>query len=264
VNATEYHAIEALSASGCKTLLRSPALYRWQRDNPTPSTPAMRLGTLTHCLVLEPSEYASRYLVRPAGIDGRTKDGKAALEALRAEAGSRELLDPDDFDTARWMADSALEVLADTGLALSDCERSILWTLAHDDGEVPCKARIDAVVSDGILDLKTTSGDLDDDTLAKTIANYQYHLQAPHYLDAATQDFLPCSRFLFLFVRSAAPFEARIVELDHEALEAGLRLRDQAVAVYADCLASGTWPGPGPGAPAISTISLPAWAMRNS
>ena len=53
--ASDYHKVEALSASGAKLLLRSPAHYIASKTTPREPTAAMRLGTLTHALILRHS-----------------------------------------------------------------------------------------------------------------------------------------------------------------------------------------------------------------
>ncbi|NUS54772.1 MAG: hypothetical protein HOV66_07900, partial [Streptomycetaceae bacterium] len=59
----EYHADPALSASGAKTLLHSPARFAWERENGTRSSDAMDLGTLVHTLVL--GSHDRRIVVSP-------------------------------------------------------------------------------------------------------------------------------------------------------------------------------------------------------
>lgn len=248
----DYFSIEALSPSGAKTLLKSPARYAWERAHPSEPTPAMRFGTLVHCLVLEAAQVRARYAVRPAGIDGRTKEGKAALDAFRADAGDREIVDADDFKRAEFMADAVWSVFADR----THAEHVLRWS---QDG-VACKGKVDAFDKDGILDLKTTSGDLDDETLSKAIANYGYHVSGAAYLDGAARNGLPCESFRLVFVRSSAPHECRVVRLADEALEVGRRLWLRAVESYGICHALADWPSPGRGR--VDTISLPAWAMR--
>jgi exodeoxyribonuclease VIII len=257
MSAAIYHGVDALSASGAKTLLRSPERYAWEREHPAEPTPAMRFGTLVHCMALELDQFGRRYFIRPAGIDGRTKDGKAVLDAMRAEAGDREIVSMDDCARADRMGDAFSDAMTAADEYLGLTEVSLFW----DGGVCPMKARIDALLPDGALDLKTHSGDLDDDSLRRTIFNYQYHLQAAHYLDGLAAVGLPCERFVFAFVTSQPPHVCRLVSLSHEALYVGRALRDQAAAVYARCLVHG-WRSEHAGA--VTEIGLPPWARNRA
>lgn len=252
----DYFALDRLSSSGCKSLLASPERFAWERSNPSESTPAMRFGTLVHCLVLEPSDMHARYLVRPDGIDRRTKEGKIAWEAFESTVAGREVVDGDDWRRAHDCAAAVAAELARCGVALGPTEVSINW-----DADVPLKARCDALLVDGVLDLKTTSGPLDDDSLAKACWNFRYDLSMAHYLDACAKAGLPCERAVLAFVQTSAPYCVRVVELDHDALAVGIRDRDRAVSVYQECQAFGfadPWRGK------VSSIGLPRWAGKES
>jgi exodeoxyribonuclease VIII len=258
--AAVYHGVDALSASGAKTLLRSPERYAWERDHPSEPSAAMRFGSLVHCMVLEPQQVAARYIARPAGIDGKTKEGKAMLDALRAEAGDREIVDAAEFERAERMHNAFSAAVYAAGIGgdeAGNTEVSLFW----DGDRCRMKARLDALLPDGALDLKTHSGDLDDDSLRRTIFNYQYHLQAAHYLDGLAAVGLPCERFVFAFVTSQPPHVCRLVSLSHEALYVGRALRDQAAAVYARCLVHG-WRSEHAGA--VTEIGLPPWARNRA
>ena len=99
----DYHALPRLSASGAKTLLKSPARYQHERKHPASPTPAMEFGTMFHALVLEPEVFAARYALLP-GIDRRTKEGKAAFEVWQAENVGRTPVSSSDWDRVHAMA----------------------------------------------------------------------------------------------------------------------------------------------------------------
>lgn len=89
VPANDYHAYDAISASGLTLMARSPAHYRHRRDNPEPGTPAQQLGEAIHLAVLEPDLFEARITTLPADINLRTNAGKAVRDSLYAgeEAG---------------------------------------------------------------------------------------------------------------------------------------------------------------------------------
>lgn len=57
----EYHALDAISKSDLDKINRSPAHYKYAKENPTPPTPAMERGTAVHMAVLEPELFARSY-----------------------------------------------------------------------------------------------------------------------------------------------------------------------------------------------------------
>ena len=73
----KYESIKALNWSSLKEVSTSPRAYRWRQDHPRKDTAALTMGPAVHCAILEPAEFAARYIVRPADIDGRTKAGRA-------------------------------------------------------------------------------------------------------------------------------------------------------------------------------------------
>lgn len=61
LNNETYHALEAVSKSDLDKINRSPAHYKYAKENPTPPTPAMERGTAVHMAVLEPDEFRRHY-----------------------------------------------------------------------------------------------------------------------------------------------------------------------------------------------------------
>src|SRR5690606_6428313 len=85
-----------------------------------------------------------------------------------------------------------------------------------------------------------------------------YHCQAAWYLDgyrALWEGSDPA--MLFVFVEKAAPYLVSVVELDRHALAVGAELNRRALHIYAECRATGVWPGH---SPEIELVALPAWA----
>lgn len=188
-----YHADNTkVGSSMLKVAIRSPAEYRRRYIDvpplPAETTPAMTLGSALHCLVLEPENFDSLFCCRPAGIDGRTKEGKEALAKFRLSAIGKEELTIEQHEQAKAMANAVLaeSQVADM-LAEAVFERAILW----EDGEMICKCKTDIFIprpeldSDLILDLKT-SDDPTPETWSRggsfaPIPKYRYDLQGAHY-----------------------------------------------------------------------------------
>jgi hypothetical protein len=253
----EYHAVEAMSASGAKKMLRSPQHYRLNRDQPGQPTDAMQFGTIVHCGVLEPDELDRRVCIAPK-VDKRTTAGKLRWAEFVATAIGRIVVDQDDYDRARRCVDAVLaHPSASRLIEGAQRELSLFWL----DGEykVPCKARYDIHSHGGVSELKTTQ-DASPDGFAKQIANLNYHVQGAHYCSGREHVLNETPAFFaFIAVESEPPHVVACYTLPPVAIQAGRRLMDEALARYRDALAAGKWRGY---PETIQAIDLPRWALR--
>lgn len=256
----DYHALPALGASGLKKLAKSPYHFFGSTLDPDrpggATTAAMSAGTLLHCAFLEPSEILNRYVVKPPGQDGRTKEGKAWLETV----GAREVVSADQMRTAERQA-AALLALPDVAalMAAGESEVSSFW-IDDETGEW-CKCRPDRVTAAGdgviLLDAKTCQ-DASPSGFSRAIANYSYHLQAAHYSEGFERaSGLKVLGFVFAAVEADWPHAAAAYMVDDDGMTRAYTERRRLLDRYAACKRSNEWPGyPS----AIQSISLPAWA----
>lgn len=122
-------------------------------------TKEMILGSLTHCLVLEPKNLTAEFTCRPDGIDGRTTKGKEDLAKWRASSIGKQEVDSDMMAKAQAMAAAVLnDPVVRELLPGAIIERSILW----EENGLQLKCRPDwfwdrfDMDSDLHLDLKTS------------------------------------------------------------------------------------------------------------
>ena len=125
---------------------------------------------------------------------------------------------------------------------------------------VDCKGRLDYVVDDVIVDLKTTE-DASPAAFARSIANYRYHVQAAHYLALASELGMDAKRFVFIAVEKEAPYAIARYELDPADLMLAEADRQKHLTRLASCQAFDSWPSYGY---EIKTLSLPKWATNNN
>lgn len=261
-----YYGRLALSNSGMGELLRCPAhlkamLDRCGQDDKT--NDAFTAGSLLHCMVLEPSEVGSRYRVKVNR--GNTKAGKE--EAEKAAEDGVQLVSQDMWETCSAMADAALRhPVMRSAHAAGDLrtEQSVYWT--ERGGTVPCKARVDALVTlpnYGLcaIDLKTTR-DASLAAIEKSLYTYGYHRQAAWYLRGLRSAGMEVRAFLFLFVEKEPPYLTVATNISEGAQELALDEIRNCVDTFADCMASGIWPGYTE-SPVIE-LDLPAWAYKRN
>lgn len=252
----EYHASPAISKSGLDLIRKAPALYRWRQANPTEQTPAMRLGTLTHTVVLEPEAFDRSVIVRPEGIDRRTSAGKADWAAFEIEADGKEMITVEEM--AKLAAiQQAVHTHPAAAKALAGrptIEQSIFWDV---DG-IACRCRPDAVTERGVIvDLKTTR-DASPEGFAKSIAQYRYHVQAAFYSDGYRAAFGEAPRgFVFIAVETEPPYLVAVYVASEAMTQRGRIDYQTDLDTFRRCQESGTWPGY---SDAPLTIDLPKWA----
>jgi hypothetical protein len=133
-------------------------------------------------------------------------------------------------------------------------EVSLYWTDAETG--VPCRARIDWLRDDMIVDLKTARyGTGTADEFGRHAASYNYPLPAAVYteaLETLTGKTLP---FITVTVETAPPYIVRAYQYTDADLDAGRAQWREALHEYAARTKSGDWTVPAE----INLIALPAW-----
>ncbi|MFC8271118.1 PD-(D/E)XK nuclease-like domain-containing protein [Streptomyces sp. NPDC057271] len=263
IPAEEYHAHrDSLSSTGARTILKAPALFRYEQDHPQPRRAVFDFGTAAHRLVLGDGPE----LVAVEADDWRTKAARAERDDVEA-AGGVALLAA-DYDRVQAMADTLRRHPIASALFAPDAgrpEQSLFWKDAPTG--VMRRARLDWLPHprDGrlvVTDYKTTVCAAPD-ALERTILTYGYHQQAAWYLDGVRALELgdESAVFLLVFQEKTAPYLITVVQLPLTDLRLGAAMNRKALNAYAECMASGRWPGYVPD-DRPHLLSLPAWAMN--
>lgn len=260
----DYHSTPAVSNTVLSSIARSPAhcfaLHVAEDRRKQATTPAFFAGTLAHCAILEPAALLDRYMLKPEGLDLRTKAGKEWRDALPAGVLT---INADEYATALAQRDAvrAVPELAEL-LAEGVAEVSAFWR--DDETGLQCKCRPDWVhtLSDGrviLVDVKTTV-DASPQQFSRSVWKYGYHRQAAWYSAGyARAAGVEVAGFVFAAVTSSHPFIGAAHTLDDDYMRIGQdecrRLLDE----YADCKLTGRWPA----FPGMNLLSPPAWAAQS-
>lgn len=250
----------SLSSSGARKLLppSCPALFKYQLDHQPLPTDDMTFGSAAHKLAL----HAGADIVEVDADSWRTNAAKdAKREALAG--GKIPLLTKDVLE-----AHAMVTVLKKNPIAAAllnpergRTEQTLVWQCP--DTGVMCRAMLDFLphIVTGrrmvLADYKTCP-DASREKVSRSVWDLGYFIQCAWYLDGVKV--LGLDRdpaMLFVFQERQAPFLVHVTELDATALEAGRFYMRQARRIYAECTASGIWPGHGNGE--ITTTSLPPW-----
>ena len=245
-----YHGTKALSKSGLDQFRRSPAHFRAWQDGITKdeSSPALEFGTAVHMAILEPDLFAATYTTF-AG-DRRTKEGKAAYEAVIASG--KTPLNQEQWDNITGAA-AAVHAHPAAAAFLHNIQTEVSCFDTWDGVKV--KARIDGLGKDYIVDVKTTQ-DASPVAFGKSCAQFRYHVQAAWY-----QRITGINRFIFIAVEKEAPYGVACYELDQPAIDLGHSIIEEQLRTYIECEQLNSWPCY---SSAIQSLSLPAWAARQS
>lgn len=254
----EYHAdFSAISSSGLKEILRSPAHLKASRDamvaelmakqkgDDTESkkkSAALAFGTALHMAVLEPDLYANEYVV----VDGakNTKKYKDEVALLPGKS----IISSDEKNVIDGMAAAIKSyqggILAES-LQLSDKEQSIYFT--DEETGVRCKIRADFLVR-GVagFDLKSTTDARPEQFLRSAMRDYHYDLSAALYIEGIEQVTGKPLPFYIVAIEKEAPFGMWVYEIKKDPNDRfymnGLKKMRRALRLYKGCMEKNEWP----------------------
>jgi hypothetical protein len=239
-----------LSASGAKTLLQDPERFAWERDHGRPPKSAFDLGGVVHALVLRSGDERIRV------IDAYDWKTKAAQQARNdAHAAGLTPINRTEFLQATKIARAVRRhPLASTIFTNGKAEVSLYWV--DPTTGVNCRARVDWLRDDMIVDLKTARyGTGTADTFGRQAASFNYPLPAAVYTEAVetlTGKTLP---FITVTVETSPPYLVRAYRYTDGDLDAARNQWREALCEYAAREASGDWTVPAE----VDLIALPAW-----
>lgn len=177
---------EPLSHSSFNEFCKSPRHFISYKLRQKETTDAMRFGSMVHCAILEPDRFDELYFVSPP-CDRRTKEGKAIWEAAQIEAGEREIVKAEDYDSAMMIGESARRNAAASDLLaqIVRFEQAVEWE--YKGWKWRGKIDGDGEENGFLLDLKVLA-----DVSPRKVESYVKYegagRQAVHYLRAKNTD----------------------------------------------------------------------------
>lgn len=256
-----------VSKSGLDLISEAPAFYKLWLDkvaageHSDEQTPAQRLGSLFHCLVLEPAQFDKLYFVG-RNDDGRSQDCK--LDSRFAAELGLTLVKPSEYELASAMVNAAMSNPAVSKLmAQGFAERVYYWSDSLTG--IDCRMKCDwvSVLGDRVflLDFKSAMN-ASPKEFAKAAYNQRYHVQAAFYLDgfeAATG--IKASGFVNVVVEKDAPYLVELYTVDDMELALGREAYRQDLNTLLECRKRGQyWGYSHPDSPMFKALKLPSWA----
>lgn len=214
-------------------------------------------GSALHCSVFEPGVFASRYVVRPEGLDGRTKEGKAWLaqhESSRVDILPHDVgLAVEDMRRAIYRNPEARRILEAGGKP----EEPVYWI--DSETAIVCKGRLDLLGPNAIIGLKTTRK-IKPARFASEAAALGYHLQWAFYRDGVGQSHQIDLPVIEIVVENIPPYDVVVYDIPEEVLDAGRDAYRDSLKRLDQCRETGEFPGVATGR---LQFQLPAWAAHD-
>lgn len=253
-----YHARTELSSTGVRKILDSPARFHYDQTHRRESR-AFDVGHAVHAKILGTGltvvAYPDEHLT-PSG-NPSTKAATKAWEAEQRAAGFAPIA-PTDLALVDAMAEAVLTHTGARKILERPGQAEVSAFATDPDTGVPCRARFDRLSDGLIVDVKTTAGSASEAGFGRDAAKHGYPIQEAHYADVLAwicgmNDRVPMA---FVVVEKRPPHLVAVHYSDEVTRVIARDLAAQARRTYADCAASGVWPGYGD---EPLTTRMPGW-----
>ena len=218
-----------LSYSALLRFKQSPKSFIDYKVNPKEQTDSMKLGTLVHCLVLQPEDFKKKY-VTDTDICNEIGGAKPrATKAYKEWAGAQtsEIIKQDVLDLATMMADSVKNNPA-ASWVLSKAE-SFEVKMEFEHEGLKFKSFLDGY-GQVILDLKICR-DAAPDKFRRVIINDGYYLQAGVYEASLQGEILP-----YYIIAVDQSGGVSVHELEDDLIDFGMQEFSRLSREFKDCL----------------------------
>lgn len=208
----EYFSANGLSSSGLKQFAKSPAHYQSYLEEPSKSSTAFNVGTLTHGLVLEGRQGW-------ATVKGR-RVGEVKQKVLELEEQGIIAIKPGEDRDLIKMSESVKRNQYGKYLG-KDPQRAELAGFAEcPQTGLLLKAKFDYAPSTGniLFDLKTAQ-DASPNKFKWSAKDFGYDIQAVHYMNVANLCGMDYEEFIFVVVEKKAPYLTSCYRLSDEMRE---------------------------------------------
>lgn len=232
-----YRQRPGISWSTLKHGRRSAKALKWALDHPDEGDTTSRMVLrANHAATLEPEYFALDFAIWKGG-DRRGKEW-AAFEAAHP---TQTIVKESEY-LAALAIKRAIAEHPEAGKLIANglTEHAIGWT--DKETGIRCKGRLD-VYRPGSYIADVKGNEVDDLAMMWRATDLLYYGQLAWYqmgVEALTGDTLPC--YLIPY-EQRSPHEVAVFHLDDNWLEPGRTLCRRLLRMYADCTASGAWPG---------------------
>ncbi len=269
----EYFADPAISNSDLKLLRQSAAHFRYAKDNPKDPTDAMLAGSSLHIAVLQPDLFMDKHGIVPANAPPRPTKPQLASKNPTDLALDRisfwEQFDLVNEGKLIITDDQAGEYLHIGSMIRQHPELSVYFDRGVAEGvvfatdpicgvRVKCKPDWLTKVKDFrvCLELKSTK-DARKKSFTRDATNFGYFTAGSFYQDVMEWGLARPDLYLIVAFEKEPPYGIKIYEIPEDDIDRGRDEYGEALALYAHCKDTDTWPNYDT---TIETLNRPSWA----
>ncbi|MBO5921947.1 MAG: PD-(D/E)XK nuclease-like domain-containing protein [Bacteroidaceae bacterium] len=256
----EYRAKDGVSSTDLKQMTKSPAHFRYWKDNPQEDTPALLFGRAVHKYVLEKDDFFSEFAVMP-NYDRRTKEGKAAWLLFLDQNAGKDIITAEDFETVKAMR----EALYSTPFVekLLSGRKELSFFRKDDSTGLTMKCRPDCLTTledmHLLIDYKSTT-DASNDAFMRDAIKLKYDMQMGYYKDIVDAELGREHEVVFIAQEKSAPYVVNILAANEYFIKSGRDMYRTYLDMYAECDSTGNWYGFVKDG--VNTLGLPGWLQR--
>lgn len=250
----KYRELKGLHSTSLRRALVSPLEYHYYTTNEQEDSDTYRIGRAAHTATLEPLQFLREYIL----WEGGTRRGKD-WDAFEIEHAGKTILKAEQYDVATAASEAIRSHPVAGPLFVGAGRNELSIQFRHESGAL-CKARIDRLCDAALIDIKTAA-DITPHGFAAAAFRYGYFTQMAFYADAVKAAGLGVFPVKIVVVQKKAPFDVTVYDIGDDELAAGRKEYERAIAIVAECEASGKWPGQAP--IEALPLKLPHWALPN-
>lgn len=215
--------------SQLKAIALSPLHYKAALEHPKEQTPAMRLGSLIHAMVL-----GGEYKVWDGNRRGKD------WEAFKATEGPQALIvTMAEVDKASAISDALIRHPVARQFLRGKHEVPVEWT---ENGRACASRGIDILGDDYVADLKSSTS-VQPFRFMRACLRLAYHAQLAGYIEAMRQQGRLIRSAYIIGVETVYPHDVTVLRLTDRALDMGARMRRLWIERLLACEAANEWPG---------------------
>jgi hypothetical protein len=239
--------MQGIRRSDLAWIKKSPAHFKYHMEhkNEEEQTPALLFGSAAHKYVLERASFFDEYAVLP-DVDRRTKAGKEAIEAFKADHSRQTWIDEDMYKTILDMRYALYENEEVREILTGNIRTEVPFTwIDGETGEI-CKCKADIIAEiDGmpyVIDYKTTLS-CEDGAFERACRKFDYDFQVGFYLEGINLCTCEDHGFAFIAQEKNAPHLSRLYICDDGFINAGKRKFHALLRKYHECKVTDNWKG---------------------
>ena len=240
----DYHNAEGISSTDLKHIAKSPAHFRYWKDNPQEDTPSLLFGRAAHKYVLETYDFYNEFAIAPV-CDKRTKEGKEIWAKFIEESNGKDVITEEQFKIIDDMRNAAYATPFVSDFLLNGKKELSFWGVDEETG-LKIKARPDCITKycgeNLLIDYKTCT-DAENTKFFRDNIKFYYDLQLAMYREILRQNTGSDYRVVIIAQEKTAPYVTNVFELSENYLKSGEELYKKNLKIYKECIETDNWWG---------------------